>query len=150
MSAAASDLPVASDVMVAQAVLDKLDRLAETDPDQAEAVARAIQTVGRAKAAPIRIDLPNGPRGAKYMALAPSDPDAPVIIYRALIPGVDNRPGWLVTTLLPPSEYQRYREAERSGLLDDPAFQKLMLAGLAAAAAWFLSRSGKPPGYRAG
>lgn len=144
MSAApTSDPPVASDVLVAQAVLDRLNRLAETDPDQADAVARAIQTVGRARAAPIRIDLPNGPPGAKYMALAPSDPDAPVIIYRALIPGVDHGSGWLVTALLPPTEYRQYREAESTGLLDDPMFQKLMI-GLAAAIAWLATRSGKP------
>lgn len=145
MSAAPiSDPPVASDVLVAQAVLDRLDKLAETDPDQAEAVARAIQTVGRAQAAPIRIDLPNGLPGAKYMALAPSDPDAPVIIYRALIPGVDRGSGWLVTALLSPTEYRRYREAESTGLLDDPMFQKLMLIGFAAAIAWLATRSSKP------
>lgn len=145
MSAAPiSDPPVASDVLVAQTVLDRLGKLAETEPEQAEAVARAIQTVGRAQAAPIRIDLPNGPPGAKYMALAPSDPDAPVIIYRALIPDVDRRSGWLVTALLPPTEYRQYREAERTGLLDDPMFQTLMLIGLAAAVAWLVTRSGKP------
>ncbi len=145
-TAPTSDSTVASDVLVAQTVLDRLSKLAEADPEKAEAVAQAIQSVGRVPAATIRIDLPDGPRGAKYMALAPSDPDAPVIIYRSLIPGVDQQvPGWLVTALLSPTEYQRYREAERTGLLDDPAFQKLMLAGLGAAAiAWLLSRSGKP------
>jgi hypothetical protein len=142
-----SDSPVASDVLIAQTVLDRLNKLAETDPAKAEAVARAIQTVGQAPAArPIRIDLPNGPPGAKYMALASSDPDAPVIIYRALIPGVDSRDGWLVTALLPPVEYRHYREAESTGLLDDPAFQKLMMVGAAALLVWLLSRSGKPQG----
>lgn len=111
-----SDPPVASDVLVSQAVLDRLDELAETEPEKADSAARAIQSVGRVPAAPIRIDLPGGPRGAKYVALVPADPDAPVIIYRALIPEVDTGSGWLVTALLSPTEYQRYREAERTGL----------------------------------
>jgi hypothetical protein len=139
------DLPVASDVLVAQAVLDRLEKLADANPEQAAAVAEAILTVGEAKAVPIRIDLPNGPPGAKYMVLAPSDPDAPVIIYRPRIPAVDGGPGWLVTALLPRDEYQQYREAERTGLLDDPTFQKLMLAALALGIIWLASRPSKPP-----
>ena len=138
------DTPVTSDVLVAQAVLDRLEMLAEANPEQAATVAHAILTVGQAKAAPIRIDLPNGPSGSKYMALAPSNPDAPVIIYRRRVPEVDGGSGWLVTALLPREEYQQYREAERTGLLDDPTFQKLLLAGLALGIIWLASRPTTP------
>lgn len=141
----AGELPTASGVLVAQAVLDRLGTLAKTDPEQAAVVAKAIQSVGQAKAVPIRIDLAGGPAGAKYMALAPSDPDAPVIIFRERIPGVDGGAGWLVTSLLPRDEYQQYRQAESTGLLDDPVFQSLMLLGGAALVVWLASRSTKPP-----
>lgn len=151
MSAApVSDPPVASGVLIAQTVLDRLNELAQTQPEQAEAVARAIQEVGRAPGAPIRIDRSNGPPGAQYMALASSNPDAPVIIYRAHMPDVDEPPGWLVTALLPAAEYRQYREAEKTGLLDDPLFQKLMVFGLAALFAWLVNRSGKPAPGTAG
>lgn len=139
-----SGSPVASDVLVSEAVLDRFTKLAETDPDQAEAVAAAIQKVGRAKAAPIKMHVPNGPPGAKYMALAASDPDAPVIIYRALADEEEHAPGWLVTTLLSPTEYRHYREAENTGLLDDPVFQSLMLLGVGAFLVWLASRSANP------
>jgi hypothetical protein len=143
-TASISDSPIASDVLIAQAVLDRLEKLAETSSEQATAVAAAIQNVGRAKASSIKIHVSNGPPGAKYMALAPSDPDAPVIIYRALTQGEDHAPGWLVTTLLSPDEYRRYREAESTGLLDDPMVQGLLLAGFGAFLIWLMSRSGKP------
>lgn len=144
-STSASPLPTTPDVLVAQAVLDRLEALATTGPEQAAAVAQGIQSVGQAKAVPIRIELAGGPAGAKYMALAPSDPDAPVIIYRQRIPGVDGGAGWLVTSLLPRDEYQQYRQAERTGLLDDPLFQALMIAGGVALALWLTGRSAKPP-----
>lgn len=146
MSAAPIDeLSTASDVLVAQAVLDRLEKLADANPEQAAAVAQAILTIGQAKAVPIRIDPPKAPPGTKYMALAPSDPDAPVIIYRQRNPKVDSGPGWLVTALLSRDEYQQYREAERTGLLDDPAFQALLVAAAALGVIWLASRSSKPP-----
>jgi hypothetical protein len=141
----ASDSPIAADVLVAQAVLDRLEALAATDPGQAASVAEAVQSVGRAKAVPIRIDLAGGPAGARYMALAPSDPDAPVVIYRQRIPEADDGAGWLVTSLVPRDEYQQYRQAERTGLLDDPIVRGVMLAGGVALALWLASRSVKPP-----
>lgn len=147
MSASPADGPAfAPDVLVAQTVRDRLAVLAETNPGQAEAVVRAIQEVGHAKARPIKIPVSGGPTGAAYMALAPSDPDAPVLIYRALIPGTDHyAPGWLVTTLLSRAEYNAYRHAESTGLLDDPVVRSLLVVGIGALIAWLMSRPAKPP-----
>lgn len=136
-----SDPPVRSDVLVAQTVLDRLGALAEEWPDQADAVARAIQTVGKAKPVPIRIDLPDSTPGASYMALASADPEAPVIIYRQLVPHVDDDKGWLVTALLAPAEFRRYKEAEKTGLLDDPVFQALLVAGAIAGIIWLAGKA---------
>jgi len=134
---------VATDVLVAQTVLDRMDQL---DPVRQDAVARAIQAVGQAPAAPIRIDVPDGPPGAEYMALAPSDPDAPLVIYRKLHEGQSN-PGfaYLVTALLDADKYQQYKQVEAARLLDDPAFkalvQGLAVGGLAYLVARWLSNS---------
>ena len=70
----------APDVQVAPSVMEKLERLAEESPQQADSVARAITSdVDRigTNGEPIRIDVPKGPPGAKYYAVTPAHPDAP-------------------------------------------------------------------------
>lgn len=131
----ADDQPVASGVMVAQPVLDRIERL---DPAQQHAVALAIQSIGQVEGAPIRIDVPDGPPAAEYMALAPADPDAPLVIYRRLAArqGYD----YLVTALLEPDKYQQYKQAERDHLLDDPAFKTLVRGIEAGGAAYVAGR----------
>lgn len=118
----ADDQPAASGVMVAQPVLDRIERL---EPAQQHAVAVAIQSIGKVEGAPIRIDVPDGPPGAEYMALGSPDPDAPLVIYRRRAAGQMGFE-YLVTALLEPDKYQQYKQAEREHLLDDPGFKTLV------------------------
>lgn len=120
------------DVQVAPSVLEKLEQLAEQNPQQADSVARAITSdVDRigADGERIRIDVPKGPKGAKYYAVTPAHPDAPAVVYRALTEQ-DGAVGWLVTALISRADYAKYRLAARAGLLDDPLVQGLIIGGL--------------------
>lgn len=121
------------DVEVAETVVRRMEDL---DPHQAEAVARAIAAVSEDRGRPIRIDLPGGPANRVYKALAPSDPEAPVVIYRQAAGGT-----WLVAALLDRDKYRAYREAEQSNLLDDPTFRALIMGALGIAGIYLLSRA---------
>ena len=121
------------DVEVAETVVTRMEQL---DPRQADAVARAIGTVSADPGTPIRIDLPGGPPGRVYKALAPADPEAPVVIYRRAAGGT-----WLVAALLDRDKYSLYRQAERANLLDDPAFRALIMAALSLVGIYLLSRA---------
>lgn len=141
MSAQAAD-PIreahaSGDVEVAETVVTRMEQL---DPQQAAAVARAIASVGKDQGTPIRIDLPGGSRSRGYKALAPSDPEAPVVIYRRATGGT-----WLVAALLDRDKYRLYRQAERANLLDDPVFRALIMGALSAFGLYLLNRASTKP-----
>jgi hypothetical protein len=125
------------DVEVAETVVRRMEEL---NPLQADAVARAIGTVGQDQGKPIRIDLPGGPPGLPYKALTPADPNAPVLIYRSSGNGT-----WLVTALLDRDKYLAYRQAERANLLDDPTFRALIIGALGVIGFYLISRAAARP-----
>jgi hypothetical protein len=135
VTAAAGQYDDLATVEVAETVVTRMEQLPS---HQAESVARAIAAVPADQGVPIRIDVPDSPSGRKYKALAPEDPDAPVVIYcREPILG-----NWLVVALLDRDKYQQYRHAESANLLDDPAFKALMSAALIAAGVYLIVKSG--------
>lgn len=134
-----AEVPVATNVAVAETVLEQLAALPE---QQQEAVAYAIQTVGTAPGIPVKLTVPGSPQGARYMALATPNPDAPVIVYRAMVEGHDDgAPGWLVTTLLSADKFKLYKEAERKNLLDDPTVQALIKGAIVGAVGYVILRA---------
>jgi hypothetical protein len=138
MSVAAERYDDLATVEVAETVVSRMEQL---PAHQAEAVARAIARVPTDPGVPIRIDVPGGPPGPNYKALAPEDPDAPIVIYHQ----ERTRGNWLVVALLDRDKYQEYRQAEKTNLFDDPAFQTLMTAGLIAAGVYLIVRAGSKP-----
>lgn len=134
-----ADVPVASNVAVAETVVRQVAALPEP---QQRAVAYAIQTVGTAPGSPVKLTVPGSPPGARYMALASPDPDAPVIVYRAKVQGHDqDAPGWLVTTLLSADKFRLYKEAERKNLLDEPIVQSLIKGAIIGAVGYVILRA---------
>lgn len=127
-----SALPLDStqQVLLARPVSERLVELGRENPRHAAAVRQAIRSISTAEGSPIRIDDTGAPPGAQYRAIASPLPEAPIVIYRQLIPAADKAEGWLVTSLLPPAEYLNYREAEEAGLLDDPVFRALLAVGV--------------------
>jgi hypothetical protein len=91
---------------------------------QAEAVARAIATIGRAKGRPVV----TGDNGRQYLAMVPDDDQAPVVMYRE----TDNGK-YLVTTLIDRGTYKTYEIAERPGFLNSTAFRATVSAAAATA-----------------
>lgn len=122
MSAEAAGTPPAEknpDVLVADPVIDRLDRM---DSDDAAVVARAILQLPRGRSEPIWLNVPGDPPGTVYFALIPAGSrHAPVAIYREQ----RGRPGkWLVTALMDQGAYYQYR----NGLADDTFVQGLARA----------------------
>lgn len=115
----------ANDVLVADSVLAQLDALS---PAVQEIVAWTIQDVGRTEGAvPVNLTVPDSPPGAEYMALSTSDPDAPVIIYRAVTSAETNLNGrWLVTTLLSAENYAKYRRIQQEFPFGDETRSQLV------------------------
>ena len=103
-----------ADVLVGQAVVDKMHQL---DPRVAAAVARAILRIPDAAGVPIPLNVPGDPPGTVYWALSADTDGAPVVIYRKALPGEDGR--WRATTLMDPAAYRAYS----NGLADDPVVQ---------------------------
>jgi hypothetical protein len=133
MSMAAQHPGIAS-VAVAQTVVDQLDRMELRD---AREIASAISTIGSDPGVPIKIRLPDEAEPRDYRALSTADPDLPVILYTA---GAE--PGtWVATALIDPETYQTYKRGERQRLLDDPAVQNAIKAGLLAAGLYVVVRA---------
>ena len=110
-----------SNVRMTPAAVDALHKLARP---QAESVARAIASIGQAEGKPV---VAPGENDAKYLALAPDNEDAPVVMYRATDDG-----GYLVTALVDSATYKTYEIAEHSFL--QSATFKTAVGGVAAAA----------------
>jgi hypothetical protein len=104
-------------IAVAQTVMRRLDAL---PVDQADAVQRAIRTIGIDPGEPV--DLPTAPRGTPYRAQHPRLATAPVVIYRQTQP--DERADWLVVSLMTPEEYRQQKHDEQSGVLRDPVVRQ--------------------------
>ena len=121
-----------SNVRMTPAAIDALHELARP---QAEAVARAIASIGQAEGKPVA--APQG-NGRQYYAMVPDD-DAPVVMYRQ----ADDK-GYLVTALVDRDTYKTYEIAEQPGFLQSTTFKTAVGAVAAAALGIILgSRSGK-------
>src|ERR1022692_1137041 len=97
------------------------EQVQELPSPLADAVMATIHSVGIVQGDPIRLT----PRsGLRYFALAPADPAAPVVIYRAATSSESG--GWLVTGLMDRDKYDVYREAERAGVLAQPEYQAVI------------------------
>jgi hypothetical protein len=117
--------------------VDAYEALSRTDR---AAVAEAIRRIGPDAGTPLRI--PPGDSGGSYLAMAPADPEGPVVIYRRLAP--DEGDGYLVTAIVGREEFKGYQRAERQGVLDTPLGRLLLGLAAGAAVAAILSRS-RPP-----
>jgi hypothetical protein len=80
---------------------------------------RSIGSISQGAGEPV--DIPGAPPGTSYLALVPAEPSLPVIIYRPMLPDEDG--DWLVTALLDRDTYRQQREAEKRGILGDPAIR---------------------------
>jgi hypothetical protein len=101
-----------------------IDALHELARPQAEAVARAIASIGQTELKPVA--APQG-NGRQYYAVVPDD-DAPVVMYRQ---AEDN--GYLVTALVDRDTYKTYEIAEQPSFLQSATF-KTAVGAVAAAA----------------
>ena len=110
-----------SNVRMTQPAIDALHDLARP---QAEAVARAIASIGQTEGKPVA--APQG-NGRQYYAVVPDD-DAPVVMYRQ---AEDN--GYLVTALVDRDTYKTYEIAEQPSFLQSATF-KTAVGAVAAAA----------------
>ena len=93
-------------------------------PRTAQVIDEMIRNIPHIRNEPVRIVVPETQQeqqGRLYLAGLPPIYDAPVVIYRQLQPNESPRGEWLVTALINRGEYEAYRRAERSGILDDPA-----------------------------
>jgi hypothetical protein len=111
-----------SNVRMTPAAIDALHHLARP---QAEAVARAIASIGQAEGKPVAAPAVNG---RSYLAMVPDDDDAPVVMYRQ---AEDN--GYLVTALVDRATYKTYEIAEQPSFLQSATF-KTAVGAVAAAA----------------
>ena len=110
-----------SNVRMTPAAIDALHHLARP---QAEAVARAIASIGQTEGKPVA--APQG-NGRQYYAMVP-DHDAPVVMYRQ---ADDN--GYLVTALVDRATYKTYEITEQPSFLQSATF-KTAVGAVAAAA----------------
>ncbi len=115
----------AGNIRVARTVLDEIKGL---EPPEADAVRETIDSIRTTDGVPV--DIPVAPPGTAYLALAPADPAAPVVIYRPMLP--DEGGDWLVTALMDREDYGVQREAQRNGLLRDPAVRTAVTAAATA------------------
>jgi hypothetical protein len=123
-------------VLVAQEVLDEMRQL---DTEDAAAVARAIQSIGRVDGEPIQLAFAGGPPGTQHFAIVPAGDASPVVIYRSMAPSEGGQ--YRVTSLMERATYDAYRKAQRSGLLDDENVKALLVVGGILVAAYLLTRS---------
>ena len=113
-------------IRVTRAVNEKLRAMRAANPQAARSVDNVISYLNlEATGEPVRLDIPGAPPDPEYRALVPARHDAPVVIYRPLRPedGVDGR--WLVTALINRDTYVAYRQAERQGILENPAVRQI-------------------------
>jgi len=127
-----------SNVRMTPAAIDALHKLARP---QAKSVARAIAAIGHTPGNPVV--APNGSgTGRQYLALAPDDEKAPVVMYRQ----ADDK-GYLVTALVDRDTYQTYEIAEQPSFLQSRTFKTAVSAVAAAAIGIILgSRAGRSSG----
>ncbi len=116
------------DVRLTVAVADEINGLPKA---QADAVRDTIKRIGQDVGEPV--DLPDAPPGTEYLALTPVNREAPVVIYRPMLPKEDG--DWLVTSLIAPDQYKAWQRIVRAAL-ENPA-----LTATAATAAWALIRA---------
>ena len=124
-----------ANVRMTPAAVDALHGLARP---QAEAVARAIASIGHAEGRPV---VDPGDNGKKYLAMVPDNDKAPVVMYRETDDG-----GYLVTALVDRATYKTYEIAEQPSFLQSATFKAAVGAVAAAAIGVILgSRAiGKP------
>jgi hypothetical protein len=99
-----SDPAPGSGVLVPDSVVSTIAGL---PADQADSVARTILRIPAASAQPIPLPVPGDPDGTTYWATEPPDRAAPVVLYRAALPGEDGR--FLVVALMNREAFLRYR-----------------------------------------
>lgn len=135
MAAEAGNTGLAQDVLVAREVLDDMRQL---DPAIAEDVARAIQSIDAVQGDPIPLTVPGVPPGSEHFAIVPASENAPVVIYRTM---TETEPGrYRVTSLMDRAAYDGYRNAVKSGVLDEDALKTLLIVGGILVAAYLLTR----------
>jgi hypothetical protein len=108
-----------SGIRMSRPAVDAFETLSKS---QQAAVAEAIRRIG--PDAGTLLKIPPGGSGGGYLAMVPSDPDGPVVIYRRLT--ADEGDGYLVTAIVGRSEYKSYQRAERQGILDTPLGRLLL------------------------
>jgi hypothetical protein len=110
-----------------------IDALRELARPQAESVARAIAAIGQTEGRPVTIP-PDAPQengngnGRQYLAMAPDDDHAPVVMYREADDG-----GYLVTALVDRATYKTYEIAEQPGFLQSTTFKTAVATAAATA-----------------
>ena len=105
------------EVRLTPSVVKALRRLPEP---QAEAVASAIDAIGKTPTKPL---LP-GPDGKNYMIIAPVESNAPAVIYRKL----DDEDGFLVTAIVERDTYDAYQRADEDSRSDFSPWDRLTRA----------------------
>jgi hypothetical protein len=98
---------------------------------EAHAVWAVIKRIGRANGD--RLDLPGAPPSKQYFALTPSDPKAPVVIYRPMLPEEDG--DWLVSSLIARDQYDAYTSSGRAAADNESACELPVTSGFQGAAA---------------
>jgi hypothetical protein len=110
----------APQIRVTRSVNVALRELRATAPRAAREVDDLIKNIPDIPSERVRIVGPEPRQDREYQAAVPRSFEAPVIIYRPLLPSEDPQGDWLVTTLIDRKEYEEYRRAEVRGYLDDP------------------------------
>lgn len=96
--------------------------LGKLPPAQAEAV---NDTIGDITAVPgQRFDIPGAPPAEPFLAKEPSNPDAPVVIYRRTTTGEAG--DWLVVSLMNRADYRTFRGAEQELGAYPPAVREII------------------------
>ena len=87
--------------------------------DQADSVREAIRSIPAERGE--RVDFPGVTPPAPFHAKEPTDPAAPVVIYRATVPGERGEPGDLVVVgLMDHDVYRAARRAQRGLIGESP------------------------------
>jgi hypothetical protein len=119
-----------------------MEKLRSMERPIAAAVTRTILRIPTTNGKPIQLDVSDDSTDREYLALLPPNSQAPAVIYRR------DGDGWLVTALMDRDKYRAYRQAERTGLLDDPVVRFAAAAALVAAGIGIIvgSRAGQGSG----
>src|ERR1700722_7278201 len=111
-----------ADIWLTAAAETAFSELRATVPGQAAAVSDAINDIIVRPGQPT--NLPGAPPAEPFLVKEPSDPSAPVVIYRRAT--TDEQGKWLVVSLMNRDDYRAARQAEQILAAAPPAVRNLV------------------------